>query len=253
MPDELPAAVKEAKSMLAQLASSGVQTRALGGVAIALRCPSARTGPLRRAYHDLDLAVKRSDARPLKRALIEMGFGSNERFNALHGRTRLIFVSPAQTHIDIIVGEFEMCHKLDFSDRLGIDQETLSLADLCLTKLQVAELNHKDAGDLAALFLDNPLTDDESGINAPYVEEVLGRDWGWWRTATANLELLEHLLPTFSLAPEQREKALDRVIELRRRAGLAKKSRRWKARARLGERVPWRSIPEEVGTPTPDL
>ena len=79
-----------------------------------------------------------------------------------------------------------MCHRLDLRARLTIDTRTL-LADLLLTKLQIAKLNEKDVTDVAALLLDHGLTDNKEGINQVYVAKVLTTNSGWWRTVTGNV------------------------------------------------------------------
>jgi hypothetical protein len=166
------------------------------------------------------------------------------RFNALHGHRRLMFDHPDGTHIDVFVEEFVMCHRLDLRSRLAFHETTVPLVDLLLTKLQVAELNEKDVTDAAALLLDHELTSDESGINMDYVTRLLSRDWGWWRTVSANLAALpDHLASRLSepaaVTATGRAKRLLEAIEL------VPKSLRWKARARAGERIPWREDPEE--------
>jgi hypothetical protein len=244
--DTDPSPLAGARELLAALRAADVTARALGGIAVAMRCPSALRPPLAREYHDLDLVTTRGHARDLGRVLAQLGYEANARFNALHGRTRLIFAAPDGTHLDVLVGEFAMCHRLDLSARLTIDEETLTLADLSLTKLQIAELNRKDAQDVLALLVDHPLTEDDTGINGRYVAGLLGRDWGWWRTATANLDLLARLLPTMALAESQRAVAEGRLADLRERIDGSGKTLGWKARAKLGDRVPWRSDPEEL-------
>jgi hypothetical protein len=238
--------VTYASHLLSSVAADGITARLLGGVAIAMRCGSARHAPLERVYHDLDLMTTRADSRRLSDVLVRAGFQPNARFNALHGRSRLIFTSSEGMHLDVLVGEFAMCHKLDLTKRLSIHDRTLSLADLALTKLQIAELNIKDAQDLAALFLDHELTDDEAGVNAEYLAELLAHDWGWWRTVTANLELLERHLEAVGLRNAEAQRILARVEGLRQAITTAKKSFGWKSRARIGDRLPWRDEPEEI-------
>ena len=77
-----------------------------------------------------------------------------------------------------------MCHRLDLRDRLDLHPETLSLADLLLTKLQVVETTEKDLVDMATLLSDHALTEDERGINIEYIAGIASSDWGWWRTIT---------------------------------------------------------------------
>jgi hypothetical protein len=241
-----PQLVVRTRELLQALRSHDIAARALGGVAIAMRCKSAFTPPLTRDYHDLDLVTARRDARRLSAALVDHGFEPNTRFNALHGHSRMVFTHRDGVHLDVLVGDFSMCHTIDLSDRLGVDPDTLSLADLGLTKLQIAELTRKDVVDVSALLIDHGLTQDDVGINAPYMVTLLSRDWGWWRTVTANLELLEQLAPTIGLRDLERTVLLKRIAELQELTHGSPKTLRWRARARLGDRIPWRSEPEEI-------
>jgi hypothetical protein len=238
------AAITAAEEIVAAAAARGGETRILGGIAIAVRCPSARDGQLARSFSDIDLVSASKGAPRLVQALDGLGYVPEERFNAMHGHSRLLFDHPEGAHVDVFVRRFAMCHSLDLGNRLEIHPTTIPLADLLLTKAQIAELNEKDVTDLAALFVDHPLSDDESGLNRRYVSRLLARDWGWWRTVTANLAALAgHLHGRLSPAAEDVVKA--KVDDLLAVIGSEPKSLRWKARARAGDRLPWREDPEE--------
>lgn len=234
------------RHLLGQLNNQGLATRALGGIAIALRCPSATHPPLARTYHDLDLITGKHAAHRVSALLTEAGYMPSERFNAVHGHSRMMFTGAEPAHIDLLVDNFVMCHQLRLGRRLDVHGETIGLADLLLTKLQIAELNHKDVVDVVALLADHPLCDDEAGINQAYVVSLLSDDWGWWRTVTANLVLVANMVPTLGLDETRARTVTARLHALEGAIGKGKRSLRWKARARVGERIPWRFDPEEV-------
>jgi hypothetical protein len=145
-----------------------------------------------------------------------------------------------------------MCHTLPFARRLTIDADTLPLADLVLTKLQIVELTERDAQDLAALFADHPLTEDEAGIAVPRLAGICSGDWGWWRTVTRNLtSLVERWQSARHEGHDDDHVAVlgtaaARATELARRLDAVPKSIRWRARAGIGERLLWYDEPEEV-------
>lgn len=236
------------RELLAELEAQGVPARALGGVGVALRCASAGRAPLAREYHDMDLATRRDAAHRLSDALQRAGFQPAERFNALHGHSRMMFALPDQCHLDVLVDEFVMCHQLDLGARLELNRETIPLADLLLTKLQIAQINHKDVVDTVALLLDHRLTDDDDGINVGFIVGILSNDWGWWRTVTENLRVVDELLGDLGLDRRDEEAVRERLRQLGAAVDDGRRSLRWKARARLGERVSWRLEPEEVAT-----
>ena len=123
----------------------------------------------------------RAQGRPRRsRFLVAAGYEANERFNAMNGSERMIFYDrPNGRHIDLFVGGFRMCHALPLADRLEHDSPTLPLAELLLTKLQVVQLNAKDANDIIALLLDHDVGEgDDDTVNAAYVARAAGGGLG---------------------------------------------------------------------------
>ncbi|MBA2284993.1 MAG: hypothetical protein H0W02_05900, partial [Ktedonobacteraceae bacterium] len=83
---------QEALRIMKYADAAGIQLRLLGGVAIALHCPSATSDErLRRAYKDID-CVTLAKWGAKTRALFEnLGYTGSKTFNALHGHQRLLF------------------------------------------------------------------------------------------------------------------------------------------------------------------
>jgi hypothetical protein len=147
----------------------------------------------------------------------------------------MIFRGPLGK-LDVFVGRFSMCHALEIDDRLELDYPALTATDLLLTKLQIVELNAKDAHDAAVLLAEHPIAEGDGDHNdVAYISRLTGDDWGLWRTVTSTLEQLADLDP--SVAGQCR--ALHEAVEA------APKTRRFKLRARVGERVRWYELPEE--------
>jgi len=144
-----------------------------------------------------------------------------------------------ERQLDVILDRLEMSHVLELKERLLLDPETLPPADLLLTKLQVVEINERDLKDAAALLHDTV-------IDGERVGELAGSDWGWWRTMTQNLDHVASWCETLSGFEEGRERIVRQIDELRKRIDEQPKSMRWKVRARVGERVRWYELPEEV-------
>jgi hypothetical protein len=223
--------IEEATAIVEEGERRGVHARALGGVAVVIHCGSAHRAP-----EDIDLAVGRSDLKALTGVLAERGYEPNDRFNAMHGDRRNLFQGPAGK-LDVFVGAFTMCHRLELESRMAADRPTLSVADLILTKLQIVELTGKDSHDLRVLLQAHELGSGPGDlIDADRIASVLADDWGYWRTATETLERVA------GGSPELGEKA----AELRRRIDDQPKTRRFKLRARIGERRRWYELPEIV-------
>lgn len=220
--------------------------RLVGGVGVAVRCPSTRTAPLVRSYNDIDFVGRSSQSRRLIAFFCEHGYRSEERFNAVHGHRRLLFRHQEHSGpIDVLLDRFEMCHKIDLRRRLLLDVETLTLADLLVTKMQIVEINHKDLLDALALLVDHPIvTGSNEGIDSGYMAVLCAADWGLWRTlhlnqpkVTAAAELLDQAA---------RAVTVDRIGELFTRLDDEAKPLAWRVRARVGDRVQWYEVPDEV-------
>jgi hypothetical protein len=238
--------VAEGARVAEAAAERGLPLRLLGGVAVALLCPSGRRPPLRRDYGDVDLATTKGAKEDVIRLMEALGYLPDREFNTLHGHRRLFFWDEAnQRQVDVFVDEAHLCHRVDLKERIEIRPLTLSPADLTVLKLQVVETNEKDYLDVCALFADHDLSDDESGINVRYVAGLAASDWGLWRTLGMVAERSERFareLPEFDAA----EVVVDRLRRLRGALDTVPKSRAWKLRARVGDRKRWYELPEEV-------
>ncbi len=229
--------IDEGMSLTQAADAAGLKLRLLGGVGVVAHCPNALAGQAHREIADIDVAITRRDARKLAAFLESRGYTAETRFNAMHGDTRMIFHGP-QGKLDVFVGSFSMCHALDIDDRLALDFPALTATDLLLTKLQIVELNAKDAHDASVLMTEHELGEgDGDHIDTAYVARLTGDDWGLWRTVTATLQRLGELHPPVA----DRCRALGDALQR------APKSRRFKLRARVGERVQWYELPEETG------
>jgi hypothetical protein len=144
-----------------------------------------------------------------------------------------------------------MCHVLDFSDRIDRMPHTLDVTDLLLSKLQIVEMNRKDLQDILYLLAGFEVRDGDepTAVGLARFSHLVGNDWGWWRTVTNNLNTilaldageLEGLVPI--TGPHD---PIEQARSLRRHAEEIPKSIRWRIRARVGERVRWYDLPEEV-------
>lgn len=138
-----------------------------------------------------------------------------------------------------------MCHELDLRERLDLGMRTLSPADLLLSKLQIVETNEKDYLDVIALLSDQQLTTDESGINVEYVARLCSSDWGWWRTVTMVAERTE-MFAREVIGLNGSSDIAAKIRAIISELDSAPKTRKWKLRARMGERVRWYDLPEEA-------
>jgi hypothetical protein len=227
-----------------------VPLKLLGGQAVRYLTPDF--APRVRNGQDMDFASVSTAKKPVMDLLGELGFEGDRRFNTMHGHRQMYFVSPASgTAVDVIMDQLQMCHVLEFKDRISRMPVTLDVTDLLLTKLQVVEQNEKDVHDIVYLLAAHEVRDgDEPGtIGLDRFRKVIADDWGWWRTTTGNLDRVVELVKgeLARLVPSNAAyDPVEQAIALRRHADSVPKSLRWKIRSRVGERVQWYELPEEV-------
>jgi hypothetical protein len=122
------------------------------------------------------------------------------------------------------------------------------VADLLLTKLQIVEMNLKDMKDVVAILLDHPVTadTDPEAIELGRLTAATSRDWGLYTTVTDTLTRVRadaaHLLEVDQLGRVQ-----ERITTIVEATLAAPKTRGWKLRSRIGRRVLWYELPDEVG------
>ena len=242
---------EEAVRVIDACTDAGIELRLLGGLAFYGQMPTW-TRRAERPRRDLDFVVPADHVRVMKPLMAELGYVPEQQQNAIYGHKQMYFVDEArQRPVDIIIDRLEMCHTLPLADRLDIEPYTLPRADLLLSKLQIVRINEKDVLDCLALLSRYPVSADEEGINVTTVTALTSTDWGWWRTVTGNLDLLERYADESLDVEDLRfSDGLSRspregILELRDRIEASPKSVKWKMRARIGERAVWYYEPEE--------
>jgi hypothetical protein len=244
----------EARRIIGLAEGAGLHVRLLGGLAFHARCPEW-TARVERERRDIDLATRSRDRKAVGLLMEAAGYEADRHYNALYGHKQLYFVDRVRGRpVDVLVDRMEMCHTFEFADRLNLDGPTLPLAELLLSKLQIARINRKDILDALALMSEFPLaSNDEGAINLGRITRLTGTDWGWWRTVTGNLDKLR-LFFDRELQPGELEFHRPARFDARAQIGGVRaaidaepKSTRWKLRSQVGDRVQWFEEPEEVG------
>ncbi len=241
--------VSEMNRLIAEADQRRIHLRAFGGLAI---YEHSRNDP--RLFHrespDVDFMVSKKEWRKLDSFFQQMGYSPHKQSNLLNGSQRQIYYNKMTGHrIDILVGDFEMCHKLPLNGRLRMHPITIPLAELFLSKAQIVELNRKDAFDIVSLLLNNDLGDERDGkIGLDRIARLCANNWGLYKTTSINLKRVEDLLlaEDLGLSQAERELVLRRVQTIRSVLESKPKSVVWRMRSLLGTRVRWYAEVEEV-------
>jgi hypothetical protein len=244
----------EGRRVVSVAADSDLTVRLLGGVGVALHDHRSVPPALRRAYGDLDIVVPAKTTKRTTEVMTSAGYVGNDRFNALHGAQRMLFYDTSnKRQVDVFVGVFAMCHRLELSHRLNLHAQALDAADLMLTKLQIHEINRKDLVDAVRLVLTHDVVDTDTaatgGIDAMSLDRlrtVTSGDWGWYTTVTDNLGRVRTAASEL-LDQAEADIVARRVDQIDASLRSCPKSMRWKARSLVGRKAPWYQLPEEVG------
>ena len=244
----LPDVIAEGERIAAAAAQAGVAVKLVGGVAVNLHSASARRAPLRRRYGDLDFVAPSKQRAGVQKLFQSLGYQGEVRFNTLNGHQRLLYLDAHNgRQVDIFIDRMRMCHVIELAGRLHYDGPCLTPADLLISKLQVFEVNMKDLVDSVAILLDHEVgdTDDET-INAGYLARLLSQDWGLHRTIQLNTSRVRAAATELGVDAALVNQRLDRLWQ---RIDSQPKSLKWKLRDRVGDRVSWYELPEEVRQP----
>jgi hypothetical protein len=256
--DPLPEAIGLARGA----ADAGLGLKLLGGLAIRVLCPP-EFPPRLRAGQDMDFACMSKGRKNVASYLENSGCEPDKRFNNLNGDRQMYFTAPSGRPIDLMVDRLTMCHTLDLRPAFGNLPMTVDAVDLLLSKLQIFELNEKDARDIMHLLSGVPVSGSGAAagagggaggagtavIDSDRFGKVLGADWGWWRTVTGNLKRLPALAADNPglMPPSPPYDPLAQAAYLLELADATPKGMKWKLRANVGDRVRWYELPEEVG------
>jgi hypothetical protein len=237
-----------ADALLTAAAGKGATLRLMGGLAV--RRLSADLGgldPERRVYHDIDLVGRQREVRALDAAIVGLGYQPDRAVNTQFGTVRRVYYHPDGFHVDLFFERLEFCHTIVLGDRLRLVPRTIPPADLLLQKLQIVERNEKDLIDVFWLLLNHELVPgDPRQIEVDRVVSLTAVDWGLHTTASDFLAHTADLLSEEQLTSLSRDRVAVRLAKLQAAISAAPKSLRWRARERVGRRVRWYRVVEEV-------
>jgi hypothetical protein len=243
--------VGEALRIFKAAKQAGVTLRLVGGIAFRLKCPSSLAQNLKRSYQDIDFVGHEHERRRIMKLFGHLGYiEPKTMINALNPY-RLILSNPEKKlNVDIFLDVFEMSHTLRLKKRIDLDEPTIPLADLLLTKLQAFEFTEREYRDVFALLKDYELTDRDGreGINANHIAKLCGKDWGLYTTVLLNLDRLSGNVDSHFSNSEDQKIVFEKLKLLKETIVKMPKSLKWELRAIIGKRLKWYEIPEEIQT-----
>ena len=183
--------------------------------------------------------------------LEQAGCEPDRRFNNLNGDRQMYFTAPSGRPIDVMVDRLSMCHTLDFRPSFGTASPTLTPARPAAVQAADHRAQREGRPRHRPPAVRGPGRPDGTRPSIDpdrFGSAVLAGDWGWWRTVTGNLNKVPDLLSSQPglVPPYPRFDPATQAKQLLEIAETVPKGLKWKTRARVGDRVRWYELPEEV-------
>lgn len=236
--------VSKATTIASNAEEQGVTIRLLGAIAFRIHCGKYEYlhKMLGRSISDLDFVGYSKQRDKIEKLLHGLGYDKRPPSLVTFYSLRDIYLDSTQsTVVDVFFDKLQMCHDIDFKNRLEVDSPTIPLAELLLQKLQIVQLTEKDVKDVMVLMREHDLADhDKEAINLPYISKLLANDWGFYYTATTNLKKVTDMVNSFGeLKDADKTDIKGKIEKTLQSIEDEPKTFSWKMRARVGPSKKW--------------
>ena len=265
--------MQEAESLVEQAKGKSILLRVAGGLGIAIRCKNFRdfgvrlgrmgTGVIHsQEYSDIDLVSYRKCRDQVKSFFAEIGYAKRRATLSSAASERQIYYHPKGWFaVDVFFDKLLVAnHPIDFVGRLELEYPTISVTDFLLEKIQMWEaFGAKDLKDCLLLLRSCEIKEKE-GISAGYIAKLLSEDWGFWYTATTNLNKIQKFLIELDrfgadagidaqkISSEDRKEIAEKIETLLKALNDVPKSLGWRMRAKIGVKKKWYNPVERPDT-----
>lgn len=233
--------VEKARNIIETASDAKVILRLIGGLAVRFHCHGPHSAHLR-TYHDIDLFGLSRQRGGIFSVFQKIGYSPNDEYNLLYGENRLQFVDQkSKEHVDVYLDKFIMDHTIDFRKRLKLDEQTIPITDLLLTKLQITRLTEKDVMDVITILEDHGIghEDGQEILNVEYIAKLCSNDWGLHKTVTDNLHKMTEAIEKKSFEAIEKKDLTLKIEAIQNAIKIKKKALLWRLRGSLGEKVKW--------------
>jgi len=237
--------MQEAQRVVQAAKEKGLDIRVSGSVGVHMHCPKSRDWMVLPTLPVIELVGRQEQGESLVALLAHLGYEPRMRLFEMRGiRHFIIHKSKSDLVLHIFLNAYEVFHRVEFLEVLTREAVTLPPTHLLLSALQAVDASEMVLREVGALIAEHDLGvgSQPETLDASHVTDVCAEDWGWFRTATTNLDMLMQVLPFWKDLPD-RDKLRDRIGRLRKSIEGSSKSMRWQMRARVGESVRWYQTP----------
>ena len=235
-------ASQKAAQIIKRAKENGVTLRLIGGLAIRQHC--GELAFCDREYGDIDLVGLSHQAKAVMETMKELGYQENNFYTMLSGGTHLLFEKPdSKDHIDVFLDILPMEHDIDLRGRLDIEENTISVSDLLISKLIIKEMNEKDYRDIITIVKDIPLGHEDipETINIDYIAALCSQNWGLNLDVLQAIDACMAFLKTYHFDEPTSQELTTKFLEIQQAIEYHPKSLKWMIRSRVGKRFAWRN------------
>lgn len=248
--------IEEAKLCVKDAEDKGIVLRVMGGLAIYLHSQEyeqlwEKLGRLgKKVFTDIDYVSYGKFRGRLLEFFKNRGFTINQKLLYLYGKKRHIYYGNKIPMVEIFFDKLEMNHTVNFKNRLELDYPTIPPTELLLQKIQMVRMNEKDIKDAIILVRAHEVGQgDEEKINKELIGASLLADWGFYYTATTNLQKIKNSLSNYNVLGEEDIRVVGgRIDELLSYLEEKPKGIMWKSRALIGTKKKWYNEVDEWDT-----
>ena len=270
--------MRESNAIVDAAKDEGLTMRIIGGLGIAIHCKEfsefakklGRTGTgafKGQGYSDLDFIAYRKQRDKVKEFFGKLGYVKRRATLSSAASERQIYYHPkGWFYVDVFFDQLIVAnHPVDFRGRLELDYPTITVTDMLLEKVQMWEaFGVKDLKDCMFLLKAHDIkeSNEKEAIDSNYIAKVLAEDWGFWYTATTNLQNIRRFVSELDklgsetqinpalITDRERSDINEKINALLSRIEEEPKSFGWKMRAKVGIKKQWYNhveSPETVG------
>jgi hypothetical protein len=235
-------ALERSMRILRRARERGTVLRLIGGLAVAQHCDDHSF--CEREHEDIDFVGFLHQSPIIIETIEEFGYHETNLYTMVSGGNHLLFEKPdSEDHIDVFLDKLQMEHDIDLRDRLDIEENTISVSDLLISKLIIKNLNEKDYRDVITLVKDLPLghKDTPKTINIDYIAELCSQNWGLSQDILTAIDACMGFLKTYSFDEPTLQELQKKFVEIRETIGNHPKSIKWVIRSHFGKRFAWRN------------
>ncbi|MFW9805523.1 MAG: hypothetical protein ACFFFK_02180 [Candidatus Thorarchaeota archaeon] len=246
--------INESLRIIREGEKHGATLRMMGGLAVRAHCEDLEF--CEREYGDIDLIALGKQVVGIRSTFESLGYTEDSVVARSTDGTRLLFQQDGTSdHVDVFLDELRMEHTIDLRERLHIEELTISVSDILVTKLIIFDMNEKDYRDIFSTVKDLELGNEDipGVINVDYIASICSRNWPLFQDLISNIDRCVQVLSHYDFSEDEVKKIKDRFHTIKKTMEARPKSLGWKLRALVGNRLPVRETVEEEDLHVTDL